>query len=220
MSKQLSKIGIFPVLFIFALAAFGVKVADITSGVQLLNSGAVVAQEAPAEPAQEDSADDAPAQDAEENNLPVAGAYSDVSSAEEVEILMSLKQRREQIEEDRKALDIQMQLLLSTERRIDEKIARLEEVKGAIEKVLGEYDEREQKQMASVVSMYESMKAKDAAQIFQQLDTNIQLDIATRMKSRNMSSILAAMDPAKAKDLTTQLATYAEPPSIEEIESN
>ncbi len=57
--------------------------------------------------------------------------------------------------------------------------------------------------------MYENMKAKDAAKIFDRLDIKVLLEVATQINPRRMSDILAQMSPEAAERLTVELATRA-----------
>ena len=57
--------------------------------------------------------------------------------------------------------------------------------------------------------MYENMKPKDAARIFNRLDMNILVEVSTKMKPRTMSAILAQMAPDAAERLTVELANRA-----------
>jgi len=61
--------------------------------------------------------------------------------------------------------------------------------------------------MQSLVKMYESMKPKDAARIFEQLQMDVLLEVATNMKERQMAAIMAEMSPDTAKALTMEMAT-------------
>jgi flagellar motility protein MotE (MotC chaperone) len=54
--------------------------------------------------------------------------------------------------------------------------------------------------------MYENMKAKDAAKIFDRLDMRVLVEVATQLNPRRMSDILAQMTPDAAERLTVELA--------------
>ena len=56
------------------------------------------------------------------------------------------------------------------------------------------------------------MKPKDAARILENLEMDILLGVAERMKETKMAAILAKMDPKKARQVTVQLATSKELP--------
>lgn len=57
-------------------------------------------------------------------------------------------------------------------------------------------------QMASLVSLYEGMKPKAAAAVFDKLDTGTLLELTSHMNPRKLSPIIAAMDPDKASRIT------------------
>ena len=70
--------------------------------------------------------------------------------------------------------------------------------------------DREQREDASwrgLVKVYEAMRPRDAAVIFNDLDMPVLLQVMDRMKEAKAAPILAAMQPDKARDLTTKLAT-------------
>ena len=64
--------------------------------------------------------------------------------------------------------------------------------------------------------MYETMKPKDAAKIFDRLDPKVLLEVASQIKPQRMSEILAVMSPEAAERLTVELATQgpSDRPSI------
>jgi flagellar motility protein MotE (MotC chaperone) len=131
-------------------------------------------------------------------------------SPAEVELLQKLAERRASLDK-RAAEQSQREVLLeATEKRIDEKIAKLEtlrkEIAGLADKQSAEDDAR----LKSLVKIYETMKPHDAARIFEQLDMPVLLGVVERMKERNAAPILAALDPAKAKALTLALAERRE----------
>jgi flagellar motility protein MotE (MotC chaperone) len=64
----------------------------------------------------------------------------------------------------------------------------------------------EETQLSSLVKTYESMKPEDAARIFNRLERGILVDVAHRMKPAKIGAVLAAMEPARAQDLTVLLA--------------
>ena len=67
-------------------------------------------------------------------------------------------------------------------------------------------DEKQEAQLRSLVKIYENMKPKEAARIFEGLDMTILLEVIDRMKERKSAPILARMDPDKAKEVTVELA--------------
>jgi flagellar motility protein MotE (MotC chaperone) len=57
--------------------------------------------------------------------------------------------------------------------------------------------------------MYESMKPKDAAKVFDRLEMPVLFEIASQIAPRKMSDILGLMSPDVAEKLTTEMARRA-----------
>ncbi|WP_033406985.1 MotE family protein [Kiloniella laminariae] len=125
---------------------------------------------------------------------------------EEVVLLQSLSARREQLDERERGVEQREILLLAAEQRIDEKIAELGKLQKTIEGLIVQHDAQSDEQMTSLVKIYESMKPKDAARIFEELDMVVLLEVVERMKERKTAPILASMNPKKAKEVTLELA--------------
>jgi flagellar motility protein MotE (MotC chaperone) len=70
-------------------------------------------------------------------------------------------------------------------------------------------EEVEAGRLKSLVMMYENMKAKDAAKIFDRLDLKILVQVSTLINPRRMSDIMAQMSPEAAERLTVELANRA-----------
>lgn len=79
-------------------------------------------------------------------------------------------------------------------------------MKAEVEGLLRQYNEKEDAKIRSLVKIYESMKPKDAAKIFEELDMNILLQVVDKMKEPKSALILAKMDSNKAKELTVLFA--------------
>ncbi len=54
--------------------------------------------------------------------------------------------------------------------------------------------------------VYEDMRPREAARIFETMDQGLLLDVAGRMKSFKLAPVMAAMEPKKATHLTAELA--------------
>lgn len=125
-----------------------------------------------------------------------------------------LSERRAELEQREKELDMRSTLMDAAEKRIEERGAELRALEEKITKLVDDNKTAEQQQFVSLVAMYENMKPKDAAAIFDQLDMPVLLGLANAMNPRKMSPILARMSPMKAKALTDGIAaadTSADP---------
>jgi flagellar motility protein MotE (MotC chaperone) len=131
---------------------------------------------------------------------------------EEIVLLQSLSQRREELEQRAREIDEREVLLKAAEQRIDQRIGELERLQASIEALLVKHDEQGEAQLQSLVKIYESMKPKDAARIFEELDMEVLLEVVERMKERKTAPILAQMNPERAKTVTLELAQRRELP--------
>lgn len=133
-------------------------------------------------------------------------------SAGERAVLESLNQRRQELEARARELDLRENLLAAAEKRIESRLGELKEVEVRITSAYQKRDEAEVARFKGLVTMYEAMKAKDAAKIFDRLDLRILLEVATQMNPRRMSDILAQMTPEAAERLTVAIANRPEAP--------
>ncbi len=124
----------------------------------------------------------------------------------ELQVLQNLSERRRQIEQRERDLDMRSGLLKATEQRIDSKITELKVIQTTVDGLLKRHNKQRDKQMKSVVKIYEKMKPKDAARIFEQLDMAILLDVVERMREAKTAPIMANMSPVKAKAVTAAMA--------------
>lgn len=217
-----SKVRIFPMLILVAVLSLGLRGVDIYTGLRLLDDAAV-AQDAEDGEQQQQGAEQT-AQNEDSRPVPARDRPSPIvvglPDSEEMEIIMQLRQRREELENRERQLDLQVQLLDSTEKRIDDKILQLQALEVKIKEHLRLFDEREDGQLKSIVEVYEKMKPKEAAPRFEELPIQTQLDLVTRMKSTKVAALMEKMTPERAVTLTKELATRAAPPSIDEVQSN
>ncbi|SLN77127.1 MotE family protein [Oceanibacterium hippocampi] len=130
----------------------------------------------------------------------------------EIDVLGRLSARRAELDERAGDLDMREQLLNVTEARIDDKIAELKKIEETIRGLLKQHDAEKDAQMAALVKVYEKMKPKDAARIFNSLEMPILIEMAERMSGIRFAPVLAAMDQEKAKELTVELATRRQLP--------
>jgi flagellar motility protein MotE (MotC chaperone) len=210
-----------PVFIALAVLGTGVKLTDLWQSLAIpapaLAAGAALQTDAGAP---EDGAappTESPAEAAPPAPVP-AGQITDLPqdilqmTDEEIVLLQSLSQRREELDQRAREIDEREVLLKAAEQRIDQKIAELERLQAMIEGLLVKHDEQSDTQLQSLVKIYESMKPKDAARIFEELDMEVLLEVVERMKERKTAPILAEMNPERAKSLTLELAQRRELP--------
>lgn len=130
-------------------------------------------------------------------------------AAGERAVLERLQQRRQELEKRGRELDMREGLLKAAEKRLEERLAELRTLEAQLKAEEQKKDEIEAARFKGLVTMYESMKPKDAARIFDRLDLKVLLEMATQINPRRMSEILAQMAPAAAERLTIELAARA-----------
>lgn len=128
-------------------------------------------------------------------------------SPAEIAVLGSLAARREEIDQKAKEFAQREQLLAAAEKRVEERIKELKAIEARINSQIAATDAANEERLKGVVQMYETMKPKEAARIFERLDMGVLIDVAKRMSPRKMAAVLAVMDPVAAQDLTVELAT-------------
>lgn len=138
-----------------------------------------------------------------------------LASPAEYEILQDLSARRKQLDEREKALGLRAQMLAVAETRLDERIKEIKRIEKIISDSLHKVDEEEEAQIRSLVKVYEVMKPKDAARIFDELEMGILIEVAARMREAKVAPILAKMKSETANSLTVALANRVQRPELE-----
>ncbi|MCA3270090.1 MAG: hypothetical protein INF44_07070, partial [Thalassospira sp.] len=91
---------------------------------------------------------------------------------------------------------------------------QIEQLRSDIDQRSKKFKKSEDEQILSLVRVYEKMKPKDAAAIFNNLELTILLDVVKNMKETKLAPIMAAMDTGKAKTLSAELAQRETLPSL------
>jgi flagellar motility protein MotE (MotC chaperone) len=130
-------------------------------------------------------------------------------SPAETAILERLQERRNEIDARNKDIEMRESLLKAAEKRLEGRIGELKDIESRLTTTAQQREEQEAVRFKNVVTMYENMKAKEAAKIFDRLDLKILVEVATQINPRRMSDIMAQMSPDAAERLTVELAARA-----------
>jgi flagellar motility protein MotE (MotC chaperone) len=130
-------------------------------------------------------------------------------SGAERAILERLQERRQELDTRARELDIRESLMQAAEKRMDGKLAEVKETEQRITVATQQKDDAQAARFKGLVTMYENMKPRDAAKIFDRLDIGVLIDVASKIEPRKMSDILAQMSPDTAQRLTVELASQA-----------
>jgi flagellar motility protein MotE (MotC chaperone) len=125
-------------------------------------------------------------------------------------ILERLQARRQELDTRARELDIREGLIAAAEKRVEGKITELKQVEAQIGTAEEKKDEAETARFKGLVTMYENMKPRDAAKIFDRLESGVLLEVASQINPRRMSDILALMSADSAERLTVELASRAQ----------
>jgi len=171
-------------------------------------------KDAPKEPAKEAAKDAKPAKPADppkgpDGTLVPLGADNRILPPGERAVLERLQDRRQQLDARVREMEMRESLLQAAEKRLEARLNELKAVEARINVIAQQRDEDELKRFKGIVTMYENMKPKEAARIFDRLDMKILVDVSTQMKPATMSAILAQMSPEAAERLTVELASRA-----------
>jgi flagellar motility protein MotE (MotC chaperone) len=137
------------------------------------------------------------------------------ASAGERALLERLQQRRQELDARARELDLRESMLKAAEKKLEVQsaVGKAEEARGGAPggspagSMAQRKEEVENSRFKSVVTMYETMKPKEAAKIFDRLDIKVLIEVASQMKPQVMAAVMAVMSPEAAERLTVELAT-------------
>ena len=130
-------------------------------------------------------------------------------SPSERAILERLQSRRQELEQKAREIDIRESLLKSAERRAEGRVEELKAVESRITVAAQQKADEEAARFKGIITMYEGMKPKDAAKVFDRLEMPVLFEIASQIAPRKMSDILGQMSPEVAERLTVEMARRA-----------
>lgn len=138
--------------------------------------------------------------------IPVEGR---ILSPAERAVLERLGERRAELDARAKELEMRESVLQAAEKRLESRIAHLKQLEAQINEAARIKDDEEANRVKNIITMYENMKPKDAARVFDRLDLRILVEVASQINPRRMSDIMASMSPEAAERLTVELASRA-----------
>lgn len=233
MKRIFSRIGFLPLTIFAATLMLTVKIGDIWDGFDGLINGTIQVSEAIAQPAEEDAKpaakDGQPAAGEKTAEQAVPAALKDEPQGQisklitndptlltpaEIDLLQQLAERRQVLESREQEFEIRTGLLAAAESRIDKKVEELKVLRETISGLIKTFDAQQDAKLLSLVKIYENMKPKEAAKIFEALEMDTLLEVAERMKERKLAPIMAKMHPEKARDMTVELSRLRQLPPV------
>jgi flagellar motility protein MotE (MotC chaperone) len=234
----LDRIRLFPLLVIVASLALMVRLGEFATG---FHQGVALAQQevdADVPPMKDEDREEEAEHNSEHENTPLAypaeNLITEQKEEEETEkvewtdatetdfqfsevreeLYRDLAARRKELEKRERTIQTQNALLDAGQKELEQKLRELIEIRNEIEGLLKEQSEEEKARLDSLVKIYETMKAKDAARIFDTLDIDVLITVISRMSVRKASPVIAEMNPERARTITILLARQRNLPTV------
>ncbi len=128
-----------------------------------------------------------------------------VSPAER-QLLLDLRSRRAELDARERVLAQREGLLDAAEHRLTGRVAELAALQTKLEQLEKARHEHDEANWAGLVKVYETMKPREAASIFNDMDMPVLVQVIDRMKEAKAAQVLGAMQPDRARLVTAQLA--------------
>ncbi|HEX3996096.1 MAG TPA: hypothetical protein VHX39_33410 [Acetobacteraceae bacterium] len=176
---------------------------DVTSGgamVTVANAASSDQTREPAKPAAAQQKPPAPAAPASPPAAPPPMSDSERS------LLQDLRQRRQELDARAVALKTRESMLVAAEQKLSARLEQLQALQKKLEYLDAAQQQKEEAGWQGLVKLYEVMKPKDAATIFNDLSMPVLLQLMDRMKDAKAALVMAAMNTDKAREVTDQLA--------------
>lgn len=122
------------------------------------------------------------------------------------DLLNAVQAEKHALDERAQTLAARESALDASQATLDARFAKLSAMQRAIDQHDAVQQRSDEKSWASLVKLYETMRAEDAATIFDTLELRTTVEIIGRMKERKSASILGAMLPERARLVTQLLA--------------
>lgn len=123
-----------------------------------------------------------------------------VPDAVPVKLHVSAADQRERQLAEREAV------LSAADKRLGERVMELVALQTRLQTLQNGLKEKEEANWGGLVKLYEGMRPRDAAVIFNALDKPVLLDLLDRMKPAKAGPVIASMEPEKARQVTADLA--------------
>lgn len=241
----MQRMKVIPILIIVAMLAFSMRLVDFSMGVSSFTNQAMAAkvektddEKPPSMPKkpdakggedlmkdkakEEDKADDESAKMSDKkiekkDGIKWRDAKDETLGARDVRkaVQEDIAKRREALNAKERALVTREALLRAAEQELDQKYREMLQLRSEIEALLDKQSEEEKTRIQSLVKIYEGMKPKDAARIFDTLDLDVLVAVMSRMSERKLSPVLAAMNAERARTVTIMLAEEKQLPTLQ-----
>ncbi|SDB54424.1 MotE family protein [Belnapia rosea] len=123
-------------------------------------------------------------------------------------LLEGLRARRAELDSRDQALAAREMVVAAAERRLGQRIEELGALQQRLQSAEQARTEREEAGWRQMVKLYEGMRPRDAAAIFDDLEMPVLVQLVDRMREAKAAPVLGAMKPDRARLLTAELARH------------
>jgi flagellar motility protein MotE (MotC chaperone) len=150
---------------------------------------------------------DAPRVDAPHVDMPrVDVSRVDAPGVSAEAVASDITLHRSQIEERERRLSQREAAVAAAEKQLADRVAQLLAIQSHLQALVNDYKDHDDAKWAGLVKLYEGMRPRDAAVIFNGLDKPVLLEILGRMKPAKAAPVIALMLPENAREVTADLA--------------
>ena len=140
------------------------------------------------------------------DHAPTLPAPEPVVSMAERQLLQDLRNRRAELDARDDSLRERAAVMDAAEHRLTARIAEMADLQARLEQLEKLRQQHDEANWAGLVKVYETMKPREAAAIFNEMDLPVLLAVLDRMKDAKAALVLGAMQPDRARLVTAQLA--------------
>ena len=121
-------------------------------------------------------------------------------------LLESIQDRQAQLDAREKRLNDREQVLRVARLKLDEQLQALVDAEEKLEATMALADEAAEKDIARLTSVYENMKPKDAAEIFETMNVNFAAGFLMRMRPDAAAGIMTSLTSETAYSISVVMA--------------
>jgi len=146
----------------------------------------------------------------ETNKGPAKTSTADTTGQEDISttergLLMSLMERKKQLDERETLLNQREEQLRALRDNVQTQLTELKKLQGEIEASMEAKKALDEQNLKKVVNLYDKMDPKKSAQKLAQLDTKVAAKILMAMNQRKASALLGELPPEKARSITEEI---------------
>lgn len=142
--------------------------------------------------------------DGPSGTMPELGACK---TPEDVELaLVALDERQARLDAREAEIEERLALLTEAETSMKETLAELEAAEAALDATLSVASTAAEDDLARLTAVYETMKPKEAAALFSQMDAQFAAGFLGRMRPEAAAAVMAGLDPQTAYTISVVLA--------------